>query len=157
AATPADEAITPADTLLRELAHALPHERRELLRAYVRGHVARVLRLRHTDALDADARLLDAGLDSLMAVEVRGQLGHGLPLEQPLPATLVFDHPTIGAIADYLDARLPGGTPPAATPPEPAPDACVSGSTAPADITNLSDDDVMRLLLDKLEDVSSAL
>ena len=55
-----------------------------------------------------DAPLLDAGVDSLGAVELRGALqsavGAGLP--GPLPATLLFDHATTGAIARYVHERL---------------------------------------------------
>ena len=64
----------------------------------------------------------------------------------------MFDYPTIGAIADYLDARLPGGERLTSTPAE-----SVDPLLAREDITSLSDDEVMRLLLEKLEDVSSAL
>lgn len=50
-----------------------------------------------------DAPLLAAGLDSLAAVELPGQLSarYGIPLD----ATLVIDHPTIHAIAEHLKAR----------------------------------------------------
>jgi Phosphopantetheine attachment site len=46
---------------------------------------------------------MDLGLDSLMAVQLRNRLTKALQLEQPLPATLMFDHPTIEAIARFLE------------------------------------------------------
>jgi SAM-dependent methyltransferase len=140
--------VTEAAALLADLAAALPGERHDLWIDYVRGHVARVLRYRQGDGLAPDARLLDLGLDSLMAVELRGRLAEGLPLERGLPATLVFDYPSIDAIAEYLDTRL------APTAPEPT---ATHDDLTPEDITSLGDDEVMRLLLDKLEDVSTAL
>ena len=52
------------------------------------------------EAVDEDAPLMAAGLDSLGATEVhRGlQAATGLPL----PATLIFDYPTTSALTEYL-------------------------------------------------------
>jgi acyl carrier protein len=44
-----------------------------------------------------EAVLMDAGVDSLMAVEVRNRLTSQLAVR--IPTTVVFDYPTIGAIA----------------------------------------------------------
>ena len=41
-----------------------------------------------------------------MAVQLRGQLGAGLGFDPTLPATLMFDHPTIDRLAAYLLQRL---------------------------------------------------
>ena len=37
-----------------------------------------------------------------MAVQLRGQLGSGLGFDTTLPATLMFDYPTIDKLAAYL-------------------------------------------------------
>ncbi len=107
-------AIAPASEgdLLRQLSEALPSEREDVLVEYVRKHVARILRFGPTDSLDRHMRLMDAGIDSLMAVELRNALGRGLALPQPLPATLIFDYPSIQAIAAYLahEVLVPGKT-----------------------------------------------
>eukprot|EP00854_Cymbomonas_tetramitiformis_P022437 gene22437-27075_t len=47
--------------------------------------------------------LMDAGLDSLGAVELKGSIEKAAGME--LPVTLVFDYPTAGAIARYLTAE----------------------------------------------------
>lgn len=45
---------------------------------------------------------MEAGLDSLGAVELRNTLTAALHLD--LPATLTFDYPTVEALAQYLAA-----------------------------------------------------
>ena len=50
----------------------------------------------------ADARFLDAGLDSLMLVEMSSQIQVEVGPQQDIPATLVFDYPRICELADFL-------------------------------------------------------
>jgi SAM-dependent methyltransferase len=88
------------------LTDALPADRLDLLRDFVRERVVRILRLDPADPPARNARLMDLGFDSLMAVQLRNQLGTGLGLERPLPATLMFDYPTIDSLAENLLRRV---------------------------------------------------
>ena len=50
--------------------------------------------------VDANQPLMEAGLDSLGAVELRTKLGAEFGME--LPATITFDHPSVAALAKFL-------------------------------------------------------
>jgi acyl carrier protein len=52
-------------------------------------------------AVAADQPIMEAGLDSLGAVELRNSIGAKFGIED-LPATLVFDYPTANALASHL-------------------------------------------------------
>jgi len=145
-ATPAQ---TPAGALREQLEAALPGERLELLREFVRDRVVRVLRLDKNDTPGRHDRLMDLGFDSLMAVQLRNQLGASLGLDKPLPATLMFDYPTIDALASHLLGRLAPPESPAsvATGMEVAPAPAVLGEAA---VAAMSDADIEALLLDRL-------
>ena len=130
-----------------EINAAAPSERRALLVAVVRETVMKVLRLGQDEPPAGNARLMDLGFDSLMAVQLRNELSNGLGLDRPLPATLVFDRPTIEAIATHLGGVLfpeerPAEAAAATQRSEPSLDA--------AALADMSDADVELLLLDKL-------
>ena len=52
--------------------------------------------------VDADSPLMEAGVDSLGAVELRNQLQAAVGESAMLPSTLIFDHPTVRQLAAYL-------------------------------------------------------
>ena len=49
---------------------------------------------------------MSSGLDSLGAVELRNSLEAALGID--LPTTLVFDYPTVDAVADFVTAQMRG-------------------------------------------------
>ncbi|MEO8696545.1 MAG: SDR family NAD(P)-dependent oxidoreductase, partial [Acidimicrobiales bacterium] len=86
---------------LRESLLALPARRRRIaLRDEVRRLAARVLDIDAVDRIELDQPLHDLGLDSLMAVELRNLVGQALTCD--LPATLLFEHPSVHALVDHL-------------------------------------------------------
>ena len=78
-----------------------PRASRAALAAFVAAEARRVLRVGPGEELAADMPLNEAGLDSLMALELRTALGTGLGLT--LPATLLFNFPTIVALTGHLE------------------------------------------------------
>ena len=54
--------------------------------------------------LAADQPLMEAGLDSISAVELRNAVNTDFGLE--LPATATFDYPSVDALAGFVASRL---------------------------------------------------
>jgi acyl carrier protein len=96
------------DKVLQQLATAPASDRGEILLAHVHEQVLQVIGLSNGQSIDPLQPLSHLGVDSLMAVELRNRLGKSLAVRRPLPATLVFDYPTIGDISGYLAREVLG-------------------------------------------------
>ncbi|MBL1121072.1 SDR family NAD(P)-dependent oxidoreductase, partial [Streptomyces sp. 110] len=94
-------------TLRDRLADAKPEERERRLLEAVRGQVAAVLGHGSAEAVGTRRPFLELGLDSVTAVELRNRLGSVTGLQ--LPATVIFDFPTVTELVDYLYAQLFSG------------------------------------------------
>jgi acyl carrier protein len=88
---------------------APPGRRAALVLDLVRAEVARVLGLRNDEPIELRQPLTEIGLDSLMAVELRNSLAS--ILQRNLPATVLFDYPSVDALADFLVRELLGSRP----------------------------------------------
>jgi len=120
-----------------------------MVTAMIRDHVGRALGLAGSQAVNQHQPLGALGLDSLLAVELRNALSRGLGLARPLPATLLFDYPTIAGLTEYIMATVIGEpVPPAPTAPAPRPTA---DPASYEDVAALSDAEAEALLLQELE------
>ncbi|MGY0063232.1 SDR family NAD(P)-dependent oxidoreductase [Streptomyces sp. LZ34] len=93
----------PADWAAR-LGALAPAEQRRLLTDLVRRHAATVLGHADPEAVPADAAFKELGFDSLTAVELRNRVTAATGLR--LPATVIFDYPEPGALAEHLRTQL---------------------------------------------------
>ncbi|WP_344366473.1 type I polyketide synthase, partial [Streptomyces gobitricini] len=105
---PAPAGTTPADPLRERLAGLPEDERRRTLLDLVRADAAAVLGHARPASIDPDRAFRELGLDSLGGVELRDRLSTATGLR--IPESVVFDHPTPAAVADFLHEQLIGGT-----------------------------------------------
>ncbi|HET6705937.1 type I polyketide synthase [Amycolatopsis sp.] len=94
------------NALAAELAALADSERDRVLLDIVRTQVATVLGYTDKSEVDGARAFKELGFDSLAAVELRNLLGTATGLT--LPATLIFDHPTAKAVADFVKGKLLG-------------------------------------------------
>lgn len=75
-----------------------------MLIEFLRDEIARVLGLTDPQEIQLRHRLFALGIDSLTAIELKTRIESALC--STLPATFIFDFPTIEAIGNYLHERL---------------------------------------------------
>ncbi|MFF4053921.1 beta-ketoacyl reductase, partial [Streptomyces chartreusis] len=97
-------AATDAGGLVERLRGLGSVERDRVLLDAVLAEVAGVLGHASAGAVDASRAFKELGFDSLTAVDLRNRLNGVTGLQ--LPATLIFDHPTILSLRDHLGAEL---------------------------------------------------
>lgn len=135
---------------LQRLEKVLPRDRQELLLTHVRNQVAKVLGLGSSSSLEPHQGFFDIGMDSLTSVELRNRLQTSLG--RSLPSTLIFDYPTLDALAGYLTSEMFSV--------EPLTDWHVASeknnaqqAITSAEIEQLSEEDAEALLLRELESI----
>ena len=134
------QAATVAPNLHEIVESGSPEERLDRLSAYLHRELCSILGLDPARALDPARGFAQMGLDSLMAIDLRNRLQKALG--RPLPSPVVFNYPSIRALATYLAGIVPA--PVAATPDLPA---TLAGRPLAADeITDLSDEEAEALL-----------
>jgi acyl carrier protein len=75
-----------------------------LLEAHIREQAIRVLGLNPSSKLDLNQGLATFGMDSLMTIELKNRLQASLG--KSLSSTIVFDHPTVAGLAEYLEQSV---------------------------------------------------
>jgi acyl carrier protein len=93
-------------SLARRLAGVPQEDRQRVVLEVVRTEVAVVLGHSSPGAIGEQRAFKDLGFDSLTAVELRNRLNTTTGLQ--LPATLIFDYPTLAAATGYLLEKTAG-------------------------------------------------
>jgi acyl transferase domain-containing protein len=91
---------TPPDDLLQRLKKAAAPQRRAMLVEEISKCVVQVLGLGPGYGIDELQPIRELGADSLLSVELRNRLSE--IVKRSLPATLLFDYPTVSALTTYL-------------------------------------------------------
>ena len=98
------DAAQSKSALAQRLTGLAPSEQHDLLVALVCLQAAEVLGRPSPQDVDPEAEFQTFGFDSLSAVELRNRLKTATGLT--LPSTLIFDHPTPIAVADYVGQQI---------------------------------------------------
>jgi acyl carrier protein len=141
----------PASIRQALLAAEVGRPRRSILESYLREQAAQVLRLAPA-RIEVHKPLQSLGFDSLMTLEFRNRLEAGLGVS--LPATLVWNYPTIHVLAPYLAEKLNLPLDDVLRPPVAAPSAASASSS---DLDDLSSAEVEALLADELASADQLL
>ena len=144
---PAAPATAGPDLAARHAA-AQPGAREELLLDFVLAEIAAVLGRDPGDPVPQSAGLFELGMDSLMSMELKRRLERAVA--RKLPSTLTFNHPNAAALAAFLHGLLQAALP-AETAAPVAPAVVVDESVENDDLDDLSDDELERRLLARLE------
>ncbi|CCK65111.1 phthiocerol type I polyketide synthase PpsB [Mycobacterium canetti] len=103
---PAPEDIGKGESEFRTSLRSCPAEkRRDMLFDHVGALAATVMGMPPTEPLDPSAGFFQLGMDSLMSVTLQRALSESLG--EFLPASVVFDYPTVYSLTDYLATVLP--------------------------------------------------
>ena len=135
--------------LLQDLSDAPASECTNILTTHIQEKVAGILALGPSELPDPELGFFEMGVDSLMAVELHSQLESALG--RSLSSTLVFDFPSIRALAAHLAAEVAvgaGGTP---SPAE------HDGRPATTEVGELGEEEVEESIATEMEKLESLL
>lgn len=157
-ALPVDIAEPAAVGWLKILAATPKENQYPLLIDQLRNIIAKALRIVTPNSIELRQGLRDLGLDSILSIEVRGRLEK--TLECSLPATLLFDYPTVETLALYLSKSVLDLTPEITENPTLEPQALLLDADLVdlfSDLEHISDSDIQQQLVSKKRKTGESL
>ncbi|MER5350216.1 acyltransferase domain-containing protein [Kitasatospora sp. NPDC002551] len=119
--------------------------RTRLLERALQAEVAAVLGREPGSGIDADLGFFEAGMDSVMSVELKFRLEQLVGEE--LPGTVAFEHPTVAALGEYLLGEVLGLA-------DPLPERAAEVDELSAELAQLSESELLDLLESELNQES---
>jgi acyl carrier protein len=99
------EAPMPESGLRKALRNCPADRRHDMLFDHVGAVAANVMGMPASETLDPSAGFFQLGMDSLMSVTLQRALSDSLG--EHLPASVIFDYPTVYSLTDHLATILP--------------------------------------------------
>ncbi|PJE23916.1 MAG: polyketide synthase [Mycobacterium sp.] len=127
----------PESEFRKALRAADAHRRHDMLLDQVGLLAATVMGMPATETLDPSTGFFQLGMDSLMSVTLQRALSDSLG--EYLPASVVFDYPTVYGLTDYLATVLPEFA-----------ELNVAVEEQPDEYEDLSEDELLRQLSERL-------
>lgn len=144
----ADANLAEAGAFRLQLETAPISERQELLIEHVHATFIQTLGLHPSERIGLRQPFFDLGVDSLVALEILNHLQKSLQCS--LPATFLFDYPTLESLVHYLGNTM-GVFESLETLPAEPPDQPEPPDQLLAEVDNLSDEEAASLLLRTLD------
>ncbi|MDP5336970.1 MAG: SDR family NAD(P)-dependent oxidoreductase [Nodularia sp. (in: cyanobacteria)] len=144
-----------SSTISQQLEQALPQQRENLLVEHLTNEIKQVLGLPASHVLKLRQGLFDMGMDSLMAVELKNRLQKNF--KKVLPATLLFDYPSVEALTAYISQEVMGWFP------EKSPVGTVSINEQQlidpelTELETVSEDELSSLLTDEMAEINQLM
>ena len=139
-------------SLLRRLEATPPARHHAVLVQGLHDLATGVLGLDRAASIDPTRPLKELGLDSLMAVELRNAVA--ARAGRPLPATLLYEHPTLDALADHLLGLFGFGE--AEAPAAHPSDRHGQRAAGVTEVRSLSEEEAEALLVKELDSLGQA-
>lgn len=92
--------------LLAQLEGLNINQRLPIIKKYVRGVLEGLLGSSVMETCDENINFFEMGIDSLLAVELRNRIQAGLGKELGLEINVIFDHPSIVAMSEYIGTKI---------------------------------------------------
>lgn len=132
--------------IMRRLNEAVCSERRGILSDLVRKTASQVLGFDNPEFVDPKQGFFSMGMDSITTLQFKSRLEKSLG--RRLPQTVAFEHPSVEALSEYLATEVLLLKQPAGPSEKPSME---TGHTAAAEPDELSEEDLVELLSDRLK------